>query len=343
MSETSNNTQYTAHYSVMLRDCLRFFEQELATEGGGWLADMTFGAGGHTFALAEKYPEFTVLSTDQDPEAFANGQEQIKARGFEGRVQLNRMNFTEFPDWLAKERPEIKLKGVIMDLGVSSHHFDSFERGFSFREDAPLDMRMDCENDEIPTAAWILNNLEEEEIANIIFEYGEERLSRRIAKKIIEERSKKPIATTKELENICFHAYPANARHKKPHPATRTFQALRIYVNSELKVLEDTLPKLYDLLADGGVLQVISFHSLEDRIVKRTFKDIFQTDKNAANILTKRPLTPSDEELAENPRSRSAKLRVIKKGQISHKNDPGGVENGGKKKKKYKAKARERN
>ncbi|MEX1099257.1 MAG: 16S rRNA (cytosine(1402)-N(4))-methyltransferase, partial [Bacteriovoracaceae bacterium] len=132
------------------------------------------------------------------------------------------------------------------------------------------------------------------------------------------------------LENICFHAYPSNLRHKKTHPATRTFQAFRIYVNSELDALNDTLPKLYELLGFGGVLQVISFHSLEDRIVKRTFKEIFQTDKNAAKILTKRPLAPSEEELKENPRSRSAKLRAIKK------LDPGGIDFGGKKKKNYK-------
>lgn len=332
MSESS----YTSHYSVMLRDCLEIFKQELNPEGKGVLADMTFGAGGHTFAMAQTFPSYEVYSVDQDPEAFANGLEQIESKSLGERVHLNRMNFSEFPEWFAKEYPGKKITGAIMDLGVSSHHFDSFERGFSFREDAQLDMRMACDNESIPTAAEVLNTLSEEELADIIFEYGEDRLSRKIAKRIVEERAKKPLETTKELENICFHAYPPNLRHGRTHPATRTFQALRIYVNAELQVLANTLPKLYDLLDEDGVLQVISFHSLEDRIVKRTFKEIFQTDKNTVKILTKRPLTPSEDELGENPRSRSAKLRVIKK------LNPGGVENVGEKKKKYKKERRER-
>ncbi|MBC77320.1 MAG: 16S rRNA (cytosine(1402)-N(4))-methyltransferase [Halobacteriovoraceae bacterium] len=321
---------YSEHYSVMLRDCLRIFGEELDVNSTSPIADMTFGAGGHTLALAKEFSTSEVYSVDQDPEAFANGQRLIKEGGLEDRVHLIHTNFTNFPAWWSENKSNKPLKGAMMDLGVSSHHFDSFERGFSFREDAPLDMRMNNSDDSIPTAADILNTYSEEDIANIIFEYGEERLSRRIAKKIVETRAEAPIKTTKELENICFHAYPANMRHRRPHPATRTFQALRIYVNAELKVLSDTLPKLYELLEPGGVLIVISFHSLEDRIVKRTFKEIFQTDKNAAKILTKRPLTPSELELEENPRSRSAKLRAIKK------LDPGGVEFGGKKEKKNK-------
>lgn len=326
---------YTSHYSVMLRDCLQFLQENLKESGSYNIADMTFGAGGHTFAMAKAYPNSKVFSTDQDPDALANGWSKIKEYKFEERVNLLKMNFSQFPEWSQENCPEQKYNAILADLGVSSHHFDSFERGFSFREDAPLDMRMANDDDSIPTAAWVLNNLEEEEIANIIFDYGEERLSRKIARKIVEERESAPIETTKQLENICFHAYPPNQRHKKPHPATRTFQALRIYVNSELHVLESTLPKLYELLAEDGILMVISFHSLEDRIAKHVFKDIFQTDKNAAKILTKRPLTPSEEELAENPRSRSAKLRVIKK------LNPGGVSDGGKKKKNYKKARRE--
>lgn len=324
-----SKAEYKSHYSVMLKDCMAFLNDAAKNKTPQSLADMTFGAGGHTMAMAKAFSQSKVYSTDQDPEALANGEKILKEQKLWDQVTLLNMNFENFPSW-ANANLEKGLDGIIMDLGVSSHHFDSFERGFSFREDAPLDMRMACDNDEIPTAAWHLNNLEEEEIANIIFNYGEDRLSRRIARKICEERLKAPIETTKQLENICFHAYPPNMRHKRPHPATRTFQALRIHVNEELRVLEDTLPKLYDLLADDGQLMVISFHSLEDRIVKRTFKDIFQSDKNAAKILTKRPLTPSDEELEENPRSRSAKLRVIQKV------NPGGVEHGGKKTKEKK-------
>ena len=328
---------YSAHYSVMLTDCLRIFNEELDPKSSSPLADMTFGAGGHTLALAKQFSGTKVFSVDQDPEAFENGQRLIKDAGLEGRVSLIHTNFSNFPNWWNENNSGTLLKGAMMDLGISSHHFDSFERGFSFREDAPLDMRMNNSDNSIPTAADILNTYSEEDIANIIYEYGEERLSRRIARKVVETRAEAPIKSTKELENICFHAYPPNLRHKRPHPATRTFQALRIYVNRELNVLSDTLPKLYELLEPGGVLIVISFHSLEDRIVKRTFKEIFQTDKNAAKILTKRPLTPSELELEENPRSRSAKLRAIKK------LDPGGVEFGSTKKKKDKQARRKRN
>jgi 16S rRNA (cytosine1402-N4)-methyltransferase len=298
----------------MLRNCLEILKEHLNGRQDGVLADMTFGAGGHSLSLAKNFSNHNVIAVDQDPEAFANGLEKIKELGLEDKLELRQMNFSKFPGWWSQNRGDSKkLDGIIMDLGVSSHHFDSFERGFSFRQDAALDMRMDNADESLQTAAHVLNTLEEEELADVIFEYGEDKFARRIAKKIVEERVNKPVSTTMELENICFHAYPSNLRHKKTHPATRTFQALRIYVNSELKVLSETLPKLYDILNPGGVLIVISFHSLEDRIVKRMFKDIFQTDKNTVKILTKRPLTPSEEELGENARSRSAKLRAIKK------------------------------
>ena len=223
------------------------------------------------------------------------------------------MNFEDFPSWVEDVKPSLKFDGILMDLGVSSHHFDKFDRGFSFREDAYLDMRMDFSRDETPTAADVLNTLGEQEIADIIFKYGEERYSRRIAKAIIEFRNNEMLERTKQLEEIVFHCYPKKLRHTKIHPATKTFQALRIFVNRELEVLENTLQKLFELLTDGGVLAVISFHSLEDRIVKHKFKEIFQTHINTAKILTKKPLYPSDEEVAENSRSRSAKLRLLQK------------------------------
>ncbi|MCO4755340.1 MAG: 16S rRNA (cytosine(1402)-N(4))-methyltransferase RsmH, partial [Bacteriovoracaceae bacterium] len=199
-----SENNYSAHYSVMQRDCLQIFNDNLDPGSKSPLADMTFGAGGHTLALAKTYPENEVYSVDQDPEAYANGLKMIKDGGFEGRVHLIHTNFTNFSDWWQENKSGTQLKAAMMDLGVSSHHFDSFERGFSFREDAPLDMRMNNSDDALPTAADILNEYSEEEIADIIFEYGEERLSRRIAKKIIEHRAEKPILTTKELENICF-------------------------------------------------------------------------------------------------------------------------------------------
>lgn len=307
-------TQYLAHYSVMLKECLEAMELGSKASGTLIFADLTFGAGGHTFALSDHMVGSTVYSTDQDPDALKNGNENIVHRGKEGRVHLLPMNFQEFPEWCEKEKMHGKFAGILMDLGVSSHQFDKMERGFSFRGDAPLDMRMNYGDNNIPTAADLLNTLPEKEIADILFNYGDERLSRKIAGKICELRQKKKIETTAELEDICFHAYPPKDRHGKTHPATRSFQALRIAVNEELTVLENTLPKLLPFLADGGVLAVISFHSLEDRIVKHTFKEIVEKEDFPAIILTKKPLTATEEELSQNSRSRSAKLRLLQRG-----------------------------
>jgi 16S rRNA (cytosine1402-N4)-methyltransferase len=223
------------------------------------------------------------------------------------------MNFVKFPEWCAQNQMQGKFAGILMDLGVSSHQFDKMERGFSFRADAPLDMRMNYGDSDTPTAADLLNTLSEKEIADILFTYGEERLSRRIASKICEFRATKKIETTGEIEDIIFHCYPPKDRHGKTHPATRSFQALRIAVNDELRVLEDTLPKLLPYIAEGGVLAVISFHSLEDRIVKHTFKEMMEKPDFPVTILTKKPLTATDEELFNNSRSRSAKLRLLKR------------------------------
>lgn len=307
---------YTDHYSVLLSECIEACKAGYENGPKDLLptfADMTFGGGGHSTKLAQLYPNGHCFSVDQDPQAISNGNKIIEDLNLSHNLTLTKMNYEEFPEWISQNHPERKFHGILMDLGVSSHHFDNFERGFSFREDAKLDMRMDFENDSLYTAAEVLNTFLEEDIANIIYKYGEERLSRRIARKIVEERSKQKIETTKVLENICFHAYPANQRHKRIHPATKTFQALRIFVNRELEVLENTLEKLYDLLAPGGVLAVISFHSLEDRIAKHKFKEIFQIHKNTAKILTKKPIYPSESEIGENSRSRSAKLRILQK------------------------------
>ena len=321
-------SEYLAHYSVMLKECLEALELGSTASGSKIFADLTFGAGGHTFALSDHINGSTVYSTDQDPDALKNGEENIKRRGKEGSVNLLAMNFQEFPEWCEKNQMHGKIAGILMDLGVSSHQFDKMERGFSFRADAPLDMRMNYGDKNIPTAADLLNSLSEKEIADLIFAYGEERLSRKIASRIVELRQKEKIATTGQIEDICFHAYPPKDRHGKTHPATRTFQALRIAVNEELTVLENTLPKLLPYLAEGGVLAVISFHSLEDRIVKHTFKEIVENEDFSATILTKKPLTATEEELSQNSRSRSAKLRLLQRVQ------PGGVD-GAKKKRKF--------
>ena len=305
------STDYGKHYSVMYKECIDALTNNNAKSK--IYADMTFGAGGHTFMLARTDDDAVVYSVDQDPDAIKNGNERISEEGLTGKVNLIKTNYNDFPTWVSENKPDLKFQGILMDLGVSSHQFDTFERGFSFRQDAYLDMRMDYENDSAPTAADILNDYDEEDIANLIFKYGEERLSRRIAAEIVARRAEKRIERTKELEDICFHAYPKKMRFGKIHPATRTFQALRIAVNDELGVLENTIQKLFDILEVGGNLVIISFHSLEDRIVKHKFKEIFQTDKNIAKIMTKRPLLPTEEEISENKRSRSAKLRVIQK------------------------------
>lgn len=304
--------EYGKHYSVMYKECIEALEASITNENPIF-ADMTFGAGGHTFGLAKLSEHAKVYAVDQDPDAIENGTKRINSEGMQDKINLIKTNYQDFPKWMKENRPDIRFTGILMDLGVSSHQFDTFERGFSFREDAPLDMRMEYDNDEVETASDILNNYDEEDIANLIFKYGEERLSRRIAAEIIARRVETPVTRTKQLEDICFHAYPKKMRHGKTHPATKTFQALRIAVNRELEVLENTLQNLFDILDVGGTLAVISFHSLEDRIVKHKFKEIFQTDKNIAKILTKRPLLPSEGEISENKRSRSAKLRLIKK------------------------------
>jgi 16S rRNA (cytosine1402-N4)-methyltransferase len=306
-------TEYLSHYSVMLKECLDAMELGSKESGSLIFADLTFGAGGHTFALSDRISGSTVYSTDQDPDALKNGEENIQRRGKVGSINLLPMNFQEFPAWCEANNMHGKLGGILMDLGVSSHQFDKMERGFSFRADAPLDMRMNYGDQNTPTAADLLNSLSEKEIADILFAYGEERLSRRIAAKICELRETKKIETTGELEEICFHAYPVKDRHGKTHPATRSFQALRIAVNDELRVLENTIPNLLPYLSEGGVLAIISFHSLEDRIVKHTFKELVENQDFPVTILTKKPLTATDEELQENSRSRSAKLRLLKR------------------------------
>ena len=302
--------EYGKHYSVMFDECLSALINNDSTNFK--FADMTFGAGGHSFGIAKAVEGCTVYAVDQDPDAIKNGFKKIEEYDLKN-VKLIKTNFTDFPNWIEENEPETRFQGILMDIGVSSHQFDTFERGFSFRADAYLDMRMDYENESAPTAADILNDYEEEDLANLIFQYGEERLSRRIAAEIVARRSEKRIERTKELEDICFHAYPKKMRFGKTHPATKTFQALRIAVNDELGVLENTIQKLFDILDVGGTLAIICFHSLEDRIVKHKFKEIFQTDKNIAKIITKRPLLPTEEEVSENKRSRSAKLRVIQK------------------------------
>lgn len=303
--------KYFAHYSVFHREILEYL---VATNGNTnkVYADMTFGAGGHTMALATSAEGVKVYSVDQDPDAIANGNKILAENKLENSVILIHTNFENFPKWIQENHPNQKFSGILMDLGVSSHHFDCAERGFSFRSDGELDMRMNPDSGEI-SAKEVIATYREEDLADIFFSYGEERYSRRIAAEIVNKRTNYPIRTTKDLENLIFHCYPKAQRFGKTHPATRVFQALRIYVNRELEVLNNTIQALYDLLDDNARLAIISFHSLEDRIVKHKFKEILQNPKNLAKIITKRPILPSEDELEENKRSRSAKLRIIEK------------------------------
>ena len=303
-----NDLNYGKHYSVMKTDVLRVFHEELdEREGPIHLCDFTFGAGGHSIALLEEFPNAHLIAFDQDGEAYKNGQELLRSKGLEHRVTFINDNFASFSTHM---EPGFKLHGALLDAGVSSHQFDTGERGFSFRFDGPLDMRM---SDKIKiTAKDIVNNCSREELLKILYEYGEEKFARNIVDTILERREAAAITTTKDMEDICFHSYPKKLRHGKIHPATKTFQALRIEVNNELGVLKDIIDQVIPFLDIDGIFQVISFHSLEDRIVKHEFKGRLNKDL-PVKILTKKPILPSKEEIFENSRSRSAKLRVIKR------------------------------
>lgn len=305
---------YSAHYSVLKKECVDFLTENAPIDRKTYFADLTFGGGGHSFEFLYRSPNFNVRSTDQDPDALKNGQARIIAEKMEERIKLFDTNFLHFPSLAKNECSEINgFRGILLDLGVSSHHFDDGSRGFSFRFEAPLDMRMNNHSSEFQTAEEIVNNYSEEELFRIFVEYGEEKNAKKIARQICADRKIKPIQTTKDLENIIFHCYPKEHRYGKTNPSTKVFQALRLEVNRELEVLEETITQLIPLLEIGGRLAIISFHSLEDRIVKNVFRDAAQMEDLAIEILTKKPLLPTSEEIIANPRSRSAKLRVIER------------------------------
>jgi 16S rRNA (cytosine1402-N4)-methyltransferase len=305
---------YKHHESVLLEPIIEtLFEQNsLKDQDPFYFVDLTFGRGGHSFELAKRFPNVHLVGVDQDIEAINNGKLKAKSLGVD-RIEFHHMNFSEFvQNASSKENKQLnnQYHAILADLGVSSHQLDSDYRGFSFTHDGPLDMRMN-QTGQTPTAKDVLNDYSEKEIADIIFEFGEERLSRKIARMIVEQRKEKPIDRTSELENICFHAYPKTKRFGGIHPATRTFQALRIYVNNELGVLGDLLDQVSKLIRPGGRLGIISFHSLEDRIVKHRYKALKSEGK--CDIITKKPLVANEEELQHNKRSRSAKYRVMQK------------------------------
>ncbi|RLJ70674.1 16S rRNA (cytosine1402-N4)-methyltransferase [Hydrogenivirga caldilitoris] len=272
----------------------------LLGNGGKLYVDCTLGLGGHTKRILEKNPEAFVIGIDRDEEAIELAKETL--REFEGRFAIYKADFADLDAVLEAEGID-KVDGFLFDLGVSMFQLKS-ERGFSFQIEAPLDMRMDRE--QRLTAYRVVNEYSEKELARIIWEYGEEKLSRKIARAMVEYRKKKPIETTKELADIILSVYPERLKHGRIHPATKTFQAIRIEVNRELENLKEALEKTVDRLNKGGRLVVISFHSLEDRIVKNFFREHSQEFR----ILTKKPITPSEEEVKMNPAARSAKLRA---------------------------------
>ena len=289
------------HDPVMVAEVLDL----LAPARGGLFVDCTVGLGGHSRALLEAGAT-RVLGLDRDPDALAIAGETLAA--YRDRVELVHADYREL-DRVLDARGIVAVNGTLADLGVSSMQLDAEGRGFSFRRDEPLDMRMD-QTSGASAADW-LRTVDEEDLANVIFEYGEERYSRRIARAIVSSRGSAPVATTGQLAAIVRRAIPHRG-YQRIDPATRTFQALRIWVNRELEGLDAFLAGAARRLLQGARLAVITFHSLEDRIVKHTFRAIGQTEK-AMRILTKRPLVPADAELARNPRARSAKLRAIER------------------------------
>jgi 16S rRNA (cytosine1402-N4)-methyltransferase len=308
---------YKVHYSVLKNECIDALTKNAPKSEKSFYADLTFGGGGHSFEILNTNSQYHVRSTDQDPDALRNGIAKISAENMQDRIKLINTNFVYFSEIIREHSPEVfengGFQGILLDLGVSSHHFDEATRGFSFRFDGPLDMRMNHDSDEFLTAAEIINTYSVEELIKIFNEYGEEKNAKKIANKICEDRKIKRIETTKELENIIFHCYPKEHRYGKTNPSTRVFQALRLEVNRELEVLANTIDQLIPLLKIGGRLAIISFHSLEDRIVKNRFRDASQGTEFPVEVLTKKPILPTEEEILNNSRSRSAKLRILER------------------------------
>ena len=304
---------WAAHQPVLYHEII----QALEPQDRGYYVDCTLGAGGHALGILNaSQPEGKLLGFDLDPQALALARETLAP--YEQRTLLLQRSYTALTETLQETQWPL-VNGIVLDLGASSMQFDTPERGFSFREDALLDMRFSPSMGE--SAADIINTYSEAELAEIVFRYGEERASRRIAKAIIGMR---PIRTTFELASLISTVLPRKG--KRVHPATRTFQALRIAVNDELGSIESVLPQAIESLAPGGRLAVISFHSLEDRLVKQFFRHeskdcvcpprqpICTCDHRASiKEITRKPVRPSDDEIVQNPRARSARLRIAEK------------------------------
>ena len=285
----------TKHVSVLLDEVVNSFDH---LKNGGIVVDGTVGGGGHAKAILSAYPNTKLIGLDRDESALEIAHDNLKE--FEERIKLFKSNFSELSDVLESLRIS-KVEAILVDLGMSSFQLDNGKRGFSFRLDGPLDMRMGLNE---KSAYDVINTYSKEKLAGIIYEYGEERFSRRIARRVVEKR---PIHTTSELTDVIIAAMPRPARKRWKSTVTRVFQAVRIEVNEELKNLKILLETSKKRLSADGRVAVISFHSLEDRMVKRAFLE------EEFVPLSKKPVVPSENERKENPRSRSAKLRVAKK------------------------------
>ena len=293
------------HISVLLNESI----QGLELKDGDVVFDGTFGGGGHTRAMLAGGKEIKIVATDLDTDAISRGQSLVSE--YEGRLILENDNFGNISRILASHNL-VGVDKILLDLGWSSDQLEYGGRGLSFLKNEPLLMTLKKEAVESDvTAEDIVNHWAEDTIADILFGFGDEKHSRRIAKAIIDARKVKPLKTTSELVDVISKAVPSSYRFGKIHPATRTFQALRIAVNRELEILEEVLSAGWKVLNKGGRIAVISFHSLEDRIVKQFFKKL--AEEEDAEVLTKRPIVATKEEISMNPRSRSAKLRIVQK------------------------------
>lgn len=306
------------HKSVLLYETV----DSLNIKPDGIYVDGTLGGGGHAFEVAGRLGENgRLIGIDQDADAVAAATERLAP--FKEKVTIIRSNYRNIREVLEGLGIQ-KVDGIYLDLGVSSYQLDTAERGFTYRENAPLDMRMDQRNEK--TAADIVNEYSEAELFRIIRDYGEDRFAKNIAKHIVKAREKERIETTDQLVEIIKAAIPAKIRAEGGHPAKRTFQAIRIELNRELEVLNDSIDTMIDLLNPGGRLSIITFHSLEDRIVKTIFRKNENPctcppdfpvcvcgKKSRGRVITRKPILPSDEEMEENSRSKSAKLRIFER------------------------------
>ncbi|QZY57190.1 16S rRNA (cytosine(1402)-N(4))-methyltransferase RsmH [Crassaminicella profunda] len=306
------------HVSVLLGETI----ENLDIKPNGIYVDGTLGGGGHSSKICESLGrDGLLIGVDQDQDALDAAKRRLEK--YENQKIFVHSNFSNIKNVLTELNIDA-IDGVVLDLGVSSYQLDEGSRGFSYMQDAPLDMRMDRTKNF--TASDVINGYSEEELTRIIKMYGEERWAKRIAQFIVQERNEKSIDTTGELVEIIKSAIPAAARRDGPHPAKRTFQAIRIEVNNELGIIEQTIRDVSEKLNPGGRISIITFHSLEDRIVKNTFKDLSTACKCPPELpicmcggkavlkrITRKPIIPSDKEIEMNPRSRSAKLRVAEK------------------------------